>query len=325
MEKTTPGNRQRFTVFLPGLKATVWEQADKVYLITDLELDARYFDAVGQSKGRMGLYRVGRREGDEWATKYVPSGRISNENGRMVAVSGTTFGNANRAAQHVVPRAMEAPGVATHTVARDGCDLHFTPGKRELGGLIRYSALPHKDSYGSAVLLADSMEAARDTKDVIWVADEGGSVILTQAFRILLDRGVTLPKHSAFLNEPRSSPGEATRLAHQLELKLSKNFASTGWSLRGALSQYAVAGLRIKNDNDRYDRWHHAETLINGITKTAAIVGLTGAGVGLAASVPAITSIGAIVAAGAGVTSHTGTGLSLGQSLVRSIKRKVKR
>lgn len=101
------------------------------------------------------------------------------------------------------------------------------------------------------------MIQAKGVEDVIWSADKGGSAVLTQAMQILVDKGVTLKGHTAYLYKPRTSPGNALRLAHKLELTLNETFADTGWDLQGALSQLGVAGARLNNKRDPYSRGHY--------------------------------------------------------------------
>lgn len=324
-DKDALGN-DKLILFLPGLKATVACWANGQYCVTDLVFDAMYFEATSQNRTRTGLYRVQPQKKDG-PVEYVADGQIKTGAGRVVAVADSGFENAGDAARAITPRVMEVPGIATAVVRREGCDLHFTAGSSRLGGLRRYDALDNKnDDYNSAMLLAESMQQARNVPGVVWVADHGGSAILTQAFQILVDRGIKLEAHSAYLNHATSSPGNALRLAHQLGLTLSKDFANTGWSPVGAISQYRVAGARLAKKEDPYNRGYHAQSLITGITKALGPMGMFGAGaVVMGASIPMVVGIGAALAGASGIAGHVGTAYSLGQSVKDTVAKKSKR
>lgn len=323
-----PGERDHYIVFLPGIKATVKRWANDQYCITGLELDGDYFEATSQGKTRMGLYRVApSSEGQGWAAKYVKGGQVEPENGRMVAVSDSGYSSADRAALVVIPRAMESPGVPTATIRNDGCDLHFTPGKKQLGSLIRYNALGNDQGRSSALHLAYSMAQARDIKNVIWLADHGGSVVLTQAMQILVDKGVTLKGHTAYMAKAGSSPGQAVRLAHRLEMAVNKAFADTGLSPRGALSQWRATGARFADENDAYDRGRHTDAWFTGAGKAAAPVGAVTFGAtlmgtsALGASAPIIAVLSTI----AGAVGAAGVTYGVGKNLVVKTRDKLKR
>ena len=109
-----------------------------------LVLDANYFEATeqGEKGKRMGLYRakfdaVGR----EWQTEYVEDGKVTPQEGRLVAFVDSGYGKVDDAAAGIIPKAIKHPGVPTLSVRQNGCDLHFTPGKKRLGGMVRYNAL----------------------------------------------------------------------------------------------------------------------------------------------------------------------------------------
>lgn len=292
---------QALYVFLPGLKATVYPGAVGQYHVTELVLDANYYEATEEirDRTRMGLYRVQFEARDKiWKAEYVKDGKVAPHEGRLVAVADSGYKSADHAARNVMPRAMKHPDVPAHMVRQNGGDLHFTPGKKPLGGMIRYNALNEDSSRASALHLAASMAQAKNTKGVIWMADKGGSVVLTQAMQILVDKGITLEGHTAYLYHPRTSPGDALRLAHKLELTLNESFADTGWDLQGAVSQLSVAGLRLKNSDDPYNTGYHAQAWINGLVKAAGPVGLAGAGAAaMGVSMPMLATIATIVAA----------------------------
>lgn len=314
--KDRNGNPQYF-VFLPGLLATVVRWPNDDYCITRLAFDANYFEAAGQTVDRLGLYRAEPMGPNNWNVEYVSTGEVLPKDGRMVAIANAAYGTAADAVQEIIPRAMNMPGVPTTSVRNKGCDLHFTPGKSRLGSLARYSALADDRSRGSALYLAQTMAKAKSIEDVVWVADKGGSVVLTQAMQILADKGVTLEGHSVYLYKPSSSPGEAVRLAHRLKLTMNDAFADTGFSPRGAVSQLLVSRARMTNDSDPYSSRSHDRAWINGMMKAAMPAGIVVAGA--AAFGASIPMLGGIVAA----ISTGGAMFVLGEGVAEDVRHKL--
>lgn len=309
-----------FAVFLPGLKATVYHWTAKGgYTVVDLQLDGNYFEAVSsEEQERMGLYQAKPR-GEEWSTRYIPNGKIGSEDGRMVTVADGGYQDASRAVRAIVPRAMKQLGVAAVKVRTNGCDLHYTPSSKQLGGLTRYNAANINQIRSSALHLAHTMADASQITNVAWVADKGGSAVLTQAMQILVDQGVALKGHTAYLYKPRTSPGKALLLAHKLNLTLNESFADTGWSLQGAASQFSVAGDRLKNKNDPYNKGYHSQAWVNGLVKASGPVGVAAVGAAaLGTPIPLIAGI--VTAIGAGGVSY-----NIGQSLAEDLRHKLNR
>lgn len=291
---------QAFYVFLPGLKATVYPGVVGQYHVTELVLDANYYEATedGEKSIRLGLYRARLRRGGTWETKYEADGKVAEQENRLVVIADSGYENADKAANAIMPRAMKHPDVPSHMVRQNGGDLHFTPGEKRLGGMIRYNALTEDSSRASALHLAKSMEQAKNIKGVSWVVDKGGSVVLTQAMQILVDKGITLKGHTAYLYRPSTSPGDALRLAHKLELTLGESFANTGWSVKGALSQFRVAGQRLKNEDDAYNKSYHRQAWINSAVKIggpATLMAATAAATGT--TIPMLAAITTIITA----------------------------
>ncbi|MGD8174327.1 hypothetical protein [Marinimicrobium sp. ARAG 43.8] len=309
-----------FAVFLPGLKATVYHWTAKGgYTVVDLQLDGHYFEAVSSAEqDRMGLYRAEPR-GEEWSVSYTPNGKITPEDGRLITVADGGYQDASRAVRAIVPRAIKHSGVAAVKVRNNGCDLHYTPSGKQLGGLTRYDALTINQTRSSALHLARTMADACHIPNVAWVADKGGSAVLTQAMQILVDQGVALKGHTAYLYKPRTSPGEALLLAHQLNLTLNESFADTGWSLRGAVSQLGVAGARLNNKNDPYNKGYHSQAWINGLVKASGPVGVAAVSVA-AVGTPIPIIAGIVTAIGAGGVTY-----NIGQSLAEDLRHKLNR
>lgn len=292
---------QALYVFLPGLKATVYPGAVGQYHVTELVLDANYYEATeeGEKGLRMGLYRARRdADGQEWQTEYVEDGKVATQEGRLVAIADSGYASADHAAERVMPRAIKHLGTAAARARKGESDLHFTPGEKRLGGMVRYNALKEDSSRASALHLAASMAQAKNIKGVTWIADKGGSVVLTQAMQILVDKGITLKEHTAYLYHPSTSPGDALRLAHKLELTLNESFADTGWGVKGAVSQFRVAGQRLKNKDDPYNKGYHRQAWINSVVKIgppATLVGAAAAATG--AAIPMLVGIATVITA----------------------------
>ncbi|WP_043320711.1 hypothetical protein [Microbulbifer sp. HZ11] len=285
-----PGERQRGTgnelyyVFFPGLKATVVRWMNDQFCITKLAMDDHYFDltAPGQDTARMGLYRASIDPvRGEWKGTYIANGKVAAQHGRLVAVADGKFNRVSDALRETMPRTVKHLGVGAAQLSDSGADLHFTPGRARLGGgLLSYNPLKVDNSRASALLLAVTMESSREIKGVVWAADFGGSSVLTQAMQILADKGIRLTGHTVYFHKPRTSPAKALRLAHQLEMRLNERIADTGYSVLGALSQFSVAGVRLKNKNDPYNKGYHAEAWLNGGLKVAAPAGFLAAAIG---------------------------------------------
>lgn len=291
-----------FYAFLPGLQATIAQRPDGSYFVVDLQLDGRYFNATKED--RPGLYRISKgRSG--WQAIYAKSGTVKQEKNRPVAVADACYADPNKAADSVEPYLVTTLGsMAESMLESDGFDLHFTPGKRRLGNLVQYNPLPIKSAHGPAVQLAQTMSSARNTAGVNWVAEYGGSAILTQAMKMLAAQGITLEGHSAYLYHARTSPGDATRLAHQLKLTLNKDFAKTGFDLRGGISMSRVAGARLKAEEDRYNTKAHYKARAMGVGKVVTVLGVSvAAGSTLGGAYPALAAITAAVGKVAGTAS----------------------
>lgn len=114
-----------------------------MYYVSELVLDGNFGEttADGERKTRLGLYRVVPGDQGGWQTEFVDDGRVLPSEGRSVTVEDAGYKTASDAAEGIVPRASKLLGLAANRVKRTGCDLHFTPGGKRLGGLVRYNAL----------------------------------------------------------------------------------------------------------------------------------------------------------------------------------------
>ncbi|WP_439509805.1 hypothetical protein [Marinimicrobium koreense] len=297
-----------FYAFLPGLKATIAQRPDGSYFVLNMVLDGRYTEAT-ESK-QPGLYEVSKvNPSGHWQVKYKESGNISQTNYRAVAISDCKSDDPQEVADGAARSLFAALGSGSQRqMENEGFDLHFTPGNKRLGSLVRYEAVKVKSGFGSAVHLADTMEAARSTTGVRWVSEFGGSAILTQAMKILAVKGAALDGHEAYFYRPKTSPGDAIRLAHQLKFELAEKVALTGLDPVGAISQRRVASDRLNNKNDRYDNSAHNRAIVGGIGKSTAVIGIV-AGAGMVVG-GAFAMVAAVTKALAGTASIISAGVA---------------
>ncbi len=135
--------------------------------------------------------------------------------------------------------------------------MHHTPGPSSLGGLINYhqALKPLSDTkvHASSIALAETMKQAKDIKHVRWVSEYGGSTVLTQALAILVDQGVKLPDHFIFMHRPKSVPHEALKLAHQLDMKIGRDFKkSAATDVIGNMGALGMIYDRRMKEGKRY-------------------------------------------------------------------------
>lgn len=307
------GGREEFVVVLPGCKVTVEKLAEDGFKILFFEADVNYFEL--QKQGLKPALYSGEKDpnSNRWDAELRKDGLITDMRNRLVAVSDGASKDPKSAVQRAAPRVSKAPfSGGSHRVNADGFELHFTPGKSRLGGLVNYrdaiKPLNNSNIHESAILLAKTMYDARDMEGVGWIAEFGGSAVLTQAMKILVDRGITLKGHTAFLFRPRTSPSEAVQLAHQLKLTLDRDFTSTGaFDYIGNRDQIEVIGHRLKTEKGYTLLKASADVAKLGTKAQGAAALLAAAGIGMTApAMPAIlTFLGALVG-----TAATGTAIS---------------
>ena len=241
--------REEFFVYLPGCKATAERLPNDQYKILDIEIDLNYFKT--ESNQKAGLFK-GTKIDSSWSAKPIENGRIGNEKDRLVGISDAGYSNPDIAVNEIASRISQAPTADKgQRLDRNGFDFHYTPGNASLGGMVNYTkaVAPTTDTdiHGSAVLLAKTMYHSKNTVGVNWATEFGGSAVLTQAMKILVDQGVKLDNHTAFLFRPKTSPNEAVKLAHKLNMKLERDFSkTTAFDMIGNRDQLKVIWNRKK-------------------------------------------------------------------------------
>lgn len=310
---TKVGNEE-FYIFLPGIRATGEALPNGRYKIVNMVLDPGYFKAIANNKP--GLYHV--KYSDGWQAKYSGDGTITNKENRVVAICDTRYRHPDDAAKSAAAKVVHAPGALKkgRLFNSAGFDMHYSPSGSPLGGLRRYDAIKSDEVHGSAKLLAEQMYAARNIEGVNWVSERGGSVVLTQAMELLVQQGVKLDKHAAFMVLPSSSPRKAVKLAHKLNLVKDEDFIKTGYvDGVNTLSSLGAAFSRIKNTDDPYGWGSAAKEAGLGLLKQSAglsvmtgLVALAGGASGVTA--PAMAAI--ISAANAGAKATGAVALAQG-------------
>ena len=105
-------------------------------------------------------------------------------------------------------------------------------------------------------------------------------------------------------------------------MTLNEGFADTGWSPRGAISQWRAARARFANDNDAYDSGSHIDAWFAGAAKVVGPVGAVAFIGGVAgSSAPLIAAASAI----AGAVGYLGVGKDVGKGLDARFRNKFKR
>ncbi|ROS00176.1 hypothetical protein EDC56_2812 [Sinobacterium caligoides] len=304
----TKGGSDEFIAVLPGCKVTIEKMSSDCYKILYFERDENYF--TQEETNAAGLYRVV-SEADGWDTRYIKDGRLKSEGPHHVAISDRGYEDASFAAEQAALRIANAPEVSPNQMKTHGFALHYTPGKDKIGGLVHaktaFNPLNDDVLNASALQLAQTMYDARKIKAVNWVAEFGGSAVLTQAMRILADQGVELKTHTAYLYKPKSRTNVAVKQAMRLNLSINGDFSqSSALDIVGNMDALAVVKTRSQHD-DSY-RLGHATTAVRKFVAKAGAAGATGlavAGAGCAAagvSVPVISAAAipaAVVFAGA--------------------------
>ncbi|MFL0799632.1 MAG: hypothetical protein K6L80_04215 [Agarilytica sp.] len=315
--------KEQFFVILPGIKATVERQVNDTYKIDYLEFDTAYFE-VNDQNTMTGLYNATKRS-DKWDVEYLENGELSDgQTGqRFVGVTDRRHHDAKDAAGTMAHRVSKAPGGGGPFF--DKFDLHFTPGEKSIGGLKNYNKaanpLTNESIYGSALMLAQSMIKSKDTKGISWVSEFGGSAVLTQAMKIVVDQNVKLAGHSAFMYRPSTNVNQAVMMAHELGLNLDRNFVTTEvGDYMGNRDQARMIVNRLKKE-ERYRVgnavWDFSGqvTKVQGLTAMAtAAVGAVGVGMAIP-TFPILTAIGGAIGAGL-------AGLKTGDTITRHVAPK---
>lgn len=305
---------EEFEIILPGCKATAEKLDGDGFRILHMEADVGYFKLQADGT-KPGLYAAEKGANNRWTTTFKKDGHIESTRSRRVAITDSNWGVPSETANTAFDNIGEAPFADGDTLTDNGFDMHYTPGTPKLGKLMSYrhaiKPLGNSELNESALLLARTMLNAKKTKGVGWIAEFGGSGVLTQAMKILADQGVTLDNHRVYLHRPTTSPNEALKQAQRLKLQLSRDFsksAMTDWV--GNQSQLKVIFNRLCNEHDNYklsqaakDTWSYGASAQGLATLAVGGVSWLSGAAGLSLTAPAVPAmlsfLGAFAASGA--------------------------
>lgn len=319
-----PGNHgyDEFFIILPGCLATIERKPDDSYHIIQLDVDTKFTELQKLAK-KPGMY-FAKKASEIWECELSNDGSIESKNQSMhfIAVSDAGFESAADAADSTFPKLADHLGSTTGSfLESNGFNLHYTPGKKSIGGLRNYkdaiSPLSNQSTMESAQLLAKAMYDARNIKQVAWISEFGGSAVLTQAMQMLANQGIKLPHHTAFMIRPSTDTQAAMNAALSLDLKLGRQLSkSNPLDYIGNRNQLAAISTRSKL-NKKYtlaqaswDRFSHLKSL-HGLA-TGAIAGAAACGFAAASPIsfmpaavaPAVLTMGKILGwAGAGIVA----------------------
>lgn len=270
-----------FYVVLPGVRATLEDRADGTFVLQTLQADLGYLEGQGQNT-KPGLWRV-QVNSDEPTAEFQADGSIQRKEGRAVVIADRStrrpIDEATRARKYLD----QTDTTMKMTVSHSGFDLHYTPGKEIVGLKSAKKALntdQGKEMVESAMLLANTMYRARSVPGVTWLAEWGGSAILTRALQILAQEKLAeFEKHRIILHRPTSNSSEAEKLAQALKMGFIEK--------RTGITPKEIVGNHL-----------HADLHLRDVGKTAAL-GLSGAGATIGIATVSPTIAGGIGFAGA--------------------------
>ncbi|MFD1217126.1 hypothetical protein [Microbulbifer celer] len=306
---------EEFVAIFPGCKVTAEKLSSDAFRVLCFEADLQYGELIKQAQ-KPGLFRAEKR-GDDWKTSPQKKQTVSSERNRSVAISDSGYDGPDDAAESASQGLAASPFTGGGAVVNaDGFDMHYTPGEKRIGGLRNYREairpLQMEKLHDSAQLLARSMYQARDIQGVSWIAEYGGSAVLTQALRMLADQNIKLQKHKVFLYEPTTPPSQVIKAAQAVELTLDRKFSkANALNIVGNRGQLAVIANRVRNERevDYKLRKASADLVAHGksLQGFGSFAGTLAATTGLSMTAPAaagafLTALGAAAAvAGKGV------------------------
>lgn len=215
-----------YSMILPGCRASFRKTSKGEFYIYSLVADSNYADLQSDAE-KPGLFNV-TKQNQKWSAEFVADGKITERKINVVAITDQSRGVEDTAM--LAPDAIADSGrISGGLLTSNGFDLHFTPGGSKIGGLRNLPQARNADTdpnlHQSAILLAETMKAARNIKDVAWVSERGGSGVLTQAMQILKDDGVNFEGsgHVAFFSHITTNLAKADQLARAIGIKFDGN------------------------------------------------------------------------------------------------------
>lgn len=319
---------QHFDVYVPGIKARVERRSNDNYVVASLDLSGGW-NEIKEQERKPGIYDS-TRAGKGFKLDYNENQQIKEESDRIVIIGDGQYQDALVAAKAGYANACQSP-FGSILKRKNRFDLVYSSIGKSLGGGRQYSPTQVTDSQGMAAILANAMAQAKDQKEVNWIAEGGGSAILTQAMQILANNKVSLKEgnHAIYLHKPGTSRTEAVKLAQQLNINLEAGYGSMAYTPRSMLDDLKAKKLRMQNKNDTYSGKDYARALATygmagaGIVGAVSFVGGLPAVAGLLSTGVAstISSIG-MAASGVGATA---IGATAGKHLIDDASKRLKR
>ncbi|WP_428820464.1 hypothetical protein [Microbulbifer sp. MCCC 1A16149] len=305
------GGEEEFVMILPGCKVTVEKQSKDAFKIVYFEADAGYSELQGK-KTTPGIFTA-KYAKSQWQAKKRTTGEVKPDEGRLVAICDSRYSDQNIAAETVAPSVASShysPEVGERDLRESGFELHLTPGVGRIGGLTKLKdaikPCENQNIHTSAILLARSMYKARKIKNISWIAERGGSAVLTQAMKILADQGKKLPSHNIFLFEPKTSQVKAIEHARLLGMNMGRKVSRvSAFNFAGIAGSPSASINRMRNEKDFKlgqtlgDAAQLGVLLGTGAGIVTSVAGVTGINVGAIASSVGVAGAAAVPAIGA--------------------------
>lgn len=332
------GNGEFFVV-LPGCKVTLEKLENGDVKIVHMQADTDFVQ-LQESGVRPGLFRANKEL--SWGAEPVADGQVLDKEDRIVCISDRGYESAKQAVADTAEFVSSVPfSGGGFKINSKGFDLHYTPGQGRIGGLRNMRQALHAENSTelneSALLLAKTMYKARDIEGVGWVSEFGGSGVLTQAMKILIDQGITLSSHAIYLHRPTTSQNNAYKLSQKLGLKVDRKIGKNNLlninELAGGLrvgGQFLLPWQRYRSEegysllqagSDMVASGGNAKTAVN----TAAVVGgAVAATAGVSAGVATAPALIAFLGAFTAVKGVAGVGSTLSEAWLPKQHAKIK-
>jgi hypothetical protein len=300
-----------YTVILPGCKASFRKNSEGIFHVYALEADLNFAELQSDAK-KPGLFNVTKKNKD-WVPEFVPDGKVKERKVNVIVVS-----DQRQRMNDSIKLALDAAEDSKQRpldMESYGFDLHFTPGKKSIGGFRSLAqaskAETDENLHESAILLAKTMLSARTIKGITWVSERGGSGVLTQAMRILKEGGASFDGagHRAFFSHVQTNLGNAEQLARHLGFAFESKTHSKDWyNLSEQLGSGLFGGFVNPIKRRRSDEKYTKLNCIKDIGKEAVV--WTGTVGSVVAAPAAVKSFGvAAVALGTTLAATTGPGM----------------
>jgi hypothetical protein len=282
---------EEYTIILPGCRAAFRKNEKGEFFIYALEADSNYSE-LQRSQTKPGLYRASRANDERWSAILVEDGKIQSDKNNTVVIA-DRYTSVDDALKYA-PDAASSSGLTTGRILEsDGFNLHFTPGKKRIGGLRNIHQAVNSDTdsdlHESAILLARAMTKSIHVKNVNWVSEGGGSGVLTQAMRILRDQNIRFADsgHAVFFDGITTNLVKAESLAREIGLKAErvthkKNLLNPNQLIgSGFGGGYVTAYMRYRKD-DKYTALKFGSDVVKETSAHKGVLatfGVTGAAV----------------------------------------------